>query len=239
MSHTLILSIFAELAQLCREEMIMTRLTCLLSFLAVISFNVSAATEAEVKAEISYRVQVVQQAEQFVERTINLIATPFITDRDIECLARNIFYESGGEPLEGKVAVGIVTINRTQDPRYPNTICGVVKQKTTFNSTKTETVIETVPGGLLSATKQVAKQQTRTVQRVVCQFSWVCQRNIKIREDDPRWVESKQVAENLANGGYPEYQQKYANAKYFHAVYVNPQWKLKRVTRTGNHIFYE
>ena len=216
----------------------MTRLTCLLSFLAVVSFNVSAATEAEVKAEISYKDQIAQQAEQFVERTINLIATPFITDRDIECLARNIFYESGGEPLEGKVAVGIVTINRSQDPRYPNTICGVVKQKTTFNSTKTETVIETVPGGLLSATKQVAKQQTRTVQRVVCQFSWYCDSAHKARAiNKPAYNESMVVAKKVLLEGFrlPSLEP----ALYYHADYVNPQWRLDRITKIGAHIFYK
>jgi hypothetical protein len=100
----------------------------LLSLLAVSSIA-TAATEAEVKAEVSYRDQIMIQAEQFVERAVNMIVTPFFSDKDVECLARNIFYESGSEPLEGKVAVGLVTINRSQDPRYPNTICGVVHQK--------------------------------------------------------------------------------------------------------------
>ncbi len=32
--------------------------------------------------------------------------------------------------MKGKIAVGHVVINRTNDPRFPNTICDVVKQKT-------------------------------------------------------------------------------------------------------------
>lgn len=198
-----------------------------------------ASTEAEVKAEASYRDQIMIQAEQFIERAVNLVATPFISDRDVECLARNIFYESGGESLEGKVAVGIVTLNRTRDPRYPDTVCAVVKQRTTFTTTRRETVTESVPTGMFGRTQQVAREQTRTVQRIVCQFSWVCSKTARIKEEDPRWIESRQVAEGLARGEYTEYQEKYANAKHFHAVYVNPGWRLKRVTRTGNHIFYE
>lgn len=46
-----------------------------------------------------------------------------------ECLARNVYFEAGGESFSGKVAVGAVTLNRVDDPRYPKTICGVVKQR--------------------------------------------------------------------------------------------------------------
>ena len=40
--------------------------------------------------------------------------------KDIQCLARNIYFEAGSEPEEGKVAVGLVTINRATSPDYPN-----------------------------------------------------------------------------------------------------------------------
>jgi N-acetylmuramoyl-L-alanine amidase len=48
----------------------------------------------------------------------------------VDCLADNIYHEAGHEPEEGKVAVALVTLNRTQDPRFPKDICGVVKQRT-------------------------------------------------------------------------------------------------------------
>ena len=53
------------------------------------------------------------------------------TKKQIDCLADNIYHEAGHEPREGKEAVALVTLNRTQDPRFPKDICGVVKQKTT------------------------------------------------------------------------------------------------------------
>jgi Cell wall hydrolyses involved in spore germination len=46
-----------------------------------------------------------------------------------ECLARNVYFEAGGESFSGKVAVAAVTLNRANDPRYPQTICGVVHQR--------------------------------------------------------------------------------------------------------------
>ena len=53
------------------------------------------------------------------------------TQKQIDCLAQNIYHEAGYEAREGKEAVALVTLNRTQDPRFPKDICGVVKQKTT------------------------------------------------------------------------------------------------------------
>lgn len=51
------------------------------------------------------------------------------SQKEVDCLADNIYYEAGYEPEQGKVAVALVTMNRLQDPRFPKDICGVVKQK--------------------------------------------------------------------------------------------------------------
>jgi spore germination cell wall hydrolase CwlJ-like protein len=53
------------------------------------------------------------------------------TQKQIDCLAENIYFEAGFESRKGKEAVALVTLNRMQDPRFPKDICGVVKQKTT------------------------------------------------------------------------------------------------------------
>jgi spore germination cell wall hydrolase CwlJ-like protein len=49
--------------------------------------------------------------------------------KDINCLAENVYYEARGEPDAGKKAVAEVTINRVQAPGFPDSVCGVVKQK--------------------------------------------------------------------------------------------------------------
>ena len=46
-----------------------------------------------------------------------------------ECLAQNMYFESGHESEKGQIAVGMVTMNRVKSGEYPTTICGVVKQK--------------------------------------------------------------------------------------------------------------
>jgi hypothetical protein len=44
------------------------------------------------------------------------------------CLADAIYYEAGGEPLEGRRAVAQVVLNRVRHPLYPKSVCGVVFQ---------------------------------------------------------------------------------------------------------------
>lgn len=45
---------------------------------------------------------------------------------DIYWLSRIINAEAGGEPFNGKIAVGNVVLNRVRSPLYPNTIYGVI-----------------------------------------------------------------------------------------------------------------
>ena len=50
--------------------------------------------------------------------------------KEVECLARNIYFEAGGEPRAGKIAVAEVTMNRVKSKQFPRSVCGVVHQKT-------------------------------------------------------------------------------------------------------------
>src|SRR3990167_10047312 len=49
-------------------------------------------------------------------------------EHGIDCLARTIYFEARSEPVLGQIAVAQVVINRMRDRRWPNTVCGVVKQ---------------------------------------------------------------------------------------------------------------
>ena len=49
--------------------------------------------------------------------------------REIECLAINIYRESGFEPISGQIAVAFVTINRMLSPEFPKSVCSVVYQR--------------------------------------------------------------------------------------------------------------
>lgn len=55
-----------------------------------------------------------------------------VIDKQVRCLAENIYFESRGESLTGQVAVAKVTLNRL-DEGYARTVCGVVKQGCQFS----------------------------------------------------------------------------------------------------------
>lgn len=52
-----------------------------------------------------------------------------ISKRDLECLAKNIYYESRGQPEKGQYGVAYVTMNRVTSGKFPSNVCDVVKQK--------------------------------------------------------------------------------------------------------------
>lgn len=58
-----------------------------------------------------------------------------VKNDDLLCLACNIYHESGNQTLDGKIAVGAVTINRVKSLYYPDSICRVVWQKRQFSWT--------------------------------------------------------------------------------------------------------
>jgi spore germination cell wall hydrolase CwlJ-like protein len=64
---------------------------------------------------------------------VEVYADTDVADREMECLAGAIYFESKGEPLAGQLAVANVIINRTKSGRYPTTLCGVVKQPSQFS----------------------------------------------------------------------------------------------------------
>lgn len=70
--------------------------------------------------------------------------------------------------------------------------------------------------------------------RGTCQFSWVCEGKKTIRN-----AEIFRRARAAAERVYLEQTHDVTHgALFYHANYVNPNWKLKRVTTIGAHIFY-
>ena len=55
------------------------------------------------------------------------------TAEDKVCMAKNIYFEARNESLKGQVAIALVTLQRVADPRYPNTVCGVVYDNKQFS----------------------------------------------------------------------------------------------------------
>ncbi len=55
-------------------------------------------------------------------------ATAIDRARAMQCLTAAIYYEAGGESIDGQRAVAQVVLNRARHPAFPATVCGVVYQ---------------------------------------------------------------------------------------------------------------
>ena len=134
-----------------------------------------------------------------------------VLERQLACLARNVFYEANGEPMQGQMAVAQVTVNRARSGLFPRDLCAVVAQSTIVGS------------------------DTR-----VCQFSWYCDRDLNkariIKPNDPSYIAAKRVfleGQKVANID--------KDVMWFHedSIKVNPRWPHKVATKIGNHVFYK
>lgn len=54
-------------------------------------------------------------------------------DRDLACLAEAVYFEARGTGTEGEAAVAHVVVNRSKDPKFPDSVCGVVAQGCQFS----------------------------------------------------------------------------------------------------------
>lgn len=133
--------------------------------------------------------------------------TAQVRENQLACLAKNIYHEAGNEPFEGKVAVAQVTLNRVASGRFPNDVCQVIYQKNIVYD------------------------------KVLCQFSWYCDRATATKPmNKAAYDESMIAAKKVLMEGFrlPSLE----NAMYYHADYVNPGWNRQKVAQVGRHIFY-
>ena len=52
-----------------------------------------------------------------------------LTQKETQCLAHNVYYESRGEPIEGQAAVLQTTLNRAFHVKQPRDVCSVVYER--------------------------------------------------------------------------------------------------------------
>ncbi len=84
---------------------------------------------------------------------------------------------------------------------------------------------------------QVVYQKNVVYQKVICQFSWYCDSVHRSRPINPAAYQESMIAAKrvlLENYRLPGL----TDALYYHADYVNPNWRLQKLTKIGRHIFY-
>ena len=137
--------------------------------------------------------------------------------KQVECLAKNIYFEARNEPFAGQFAVALVTLNRVKDTTFPDTICKVVYQG-----------IHTADG---------------FPKRDRCQFSWYCDGVSDIVRNSDAYNTTQKIA-NLAMLQYSKLKSEGLDytegAIYYHTYEINPRWSnsYPKVGRIGDHIFY-
>ena len=82
------------------------------------------------KKKLQQEIAMSQRAANATWRNISDVT---FEEGDLNLLANLIYCEAGGEPYEGKLAVGAVVINRMLSSVYPDTVLGVIYQKKQFS----------------------------------------------------------------------------------------------------------
>lgn len=85
---------------------------------------------AQLKKKLAEELAMSQLAANSKWRDISEVT---FADGDLYLLANLIYCEAGGEPYDGQLAVGAVVINRVLSSVYPDTVVGVIYQKSQFS----------------------------------------------------------------------------------------------------------
>lgn len=141
------------------------------------------------------------------------------TEEDLLCLQKNIYWEARNQDPAGKAAVATVTINRVVSPRFPNSVCGVVRQAFTRHGSPV---------------------------RNRCAFSWYCDGlsdypRLDNQFEVSAWRLAGEIAREALSGRLTN--SEIGTATHYHANYVTPWWsrhdRMTQVGMVGDHIFYE
>lgn len=91
----------------------------------------------EKEEDLEYLKKVLEEEKRLSQAAANAtwrnISEVTFADGDRYLLANLIYCEAGGEPYEGKLAVGSVVINRVLSSKYADTVVGVIYQKSQFS----------------------------------------------------------------------------------------------------------
>ena len=132
----------------------------------------------------------------------------------VMCLALNLYFEARDQPVVGQLAVGFSTMNRVKDERYPDSVCGVVKQA------------------------QYSAWDSKNPIRHRCQYSWFCDGMSDEPQNSKAMLEATILAANIFYGRVTDISD---GATHYHATWIDaPYWteQMTTVFTIDDHIFY-
>ena len=126
-----------------------------------------------------------------------------------ECLATAIYYEAGGEPQAGQLAVAQVVLNRLRHPRFPKSVCEVVYQGA---------------GGVSGHSGG-------------CQFTFACDGSLVRRPDAAGLAHARAVADLALHGAISGLagQATHYHTVWIVPVWAH---EMRKVAIIGHHVFY-
>ena len=141
---------------------------------------------------------------------------PLIAQSEIECMAKNIYFEAAVESTAGQLAVAQVTLNRVKSKHYPDSVCEVV-----YEGPKTANGFP---------------------KRDRCQFSWYCDG----KPDEPKnkgklWNSIENLSKYVLTR-QTDLIDITDGATHYHATYIDtPRWATRKIVTTSidQHIFYK
>lgn len=148
---------------------------------------------------------------------INLYAL----DNELKCMQLNIYHEGRSSSLADRYAIADVVMNRVISRKFPNTVCGVVKQ-----------------AKMSPWWKKVHNKNVPLRNR--CQFSWFCDKESDAMLDTDAEESAYLVAYQVLYGG--RFRGITEGADHYFAHYIKPPYWSKRmnlVGRIGSHIYYK
>jgi spore germination cell wall hydrolase CwlJ-like protein len=129
----------------------------------------------------------------------------------LTCLALNLYHEARGEPIMGRYAVAMVTINRAQQDQ--ERVCHEVFRRKQFSWTSG---VQKTPKG------------------------WKLPAHLVPKLDNPMeahaWETAKIIAAVSLKGRMHDFTR---GAEHYHADYVHPRWArvMEPIKKIGRHIF--
>lgn len=132
-------------------------------------------------------------------------------EREVQCMAENLYHEARGEGEVGMLAVAFVTMNRVEDNRFPDSVCEVVHYKR-----KGVCAFSWVCQGKGAVKPKNAVERTT--------WNWIVSLSKSMVLN---WHEMKHV--DITDG-----------STHYHATHVDPYWakKYEKTMEVENHIFY-
>lgn len=163
--------------------------------------------------------QVMVQEQQVSESAIDTVETVpaagaeeivIVDEREKHCLALAMYHEARNQPVEGRIGVAAVVLNRVRTGAHPNSICAVVFDRCQFS-------------WVCDRRKQYNPE---THANIIERRAW---RDALQLAEDIIVDYNRRTFVDLTHG-----------ATFFHADYVRPRWRhrLTKTVQIGAHIFY-